>query len=115
MNPPPCSKTQGSGKVKEHEVGTSPLRLQVSDRDVPHTPAWRAKYTVHGSAAGHFLVETEGETNDGILTVVTVRASRYCVAETPVSFTPGLTYDVHAHLSAPVSPGGSGSEHRVNH
>lgn len=67
-------------------MGTSPLRLQVTDRDVPHTPAWRAKYTVHGAAAGHFKVETDGETNDGILTVVKVRASRLFVAETPVSF-----------------------------
>lgn len=86
--------------MKEREVGTSPLRLQVTDRDAPHTPAWRAKYTVHGAAAGHFQVETDGESNDGILTVVKVRAARLHVAETTVSCTLRVIYDVHARLSA---------------
>lgn len=95
---------QGSGKVKEREVGTSPLRLQVTDRDAPHTPAWRAKYTVHGAAAGHFQVETDGESNDGILTVVKVRAAGLHVAETTASFKLRVIYNVHARLSAPVSP-----------
>lgn len=84
-------------------MGTSPLRLQVTDRDVPHTPPWRAKYRVQGAAAAHFKVETDGESNDGILTVVKVRASRPFGAETRVSFTSGVIYNVHAHLSAPVS------------
>lgn len=76
-------KIQGSGKVKEREVGTSLLRLQVTDRDVPHTPAWRAKYTVHGDGASHFKVETDDQTNDGILTVVKVRASpSFCSRDT---------------------------------
>lgn len=95
---------QGSGKVKEREVGTSPLRLQVTDSDAPHTPAWRVKYTVHGAAADHFQVETDGESNDGILTVVKVRAARLHVAGTTVSFTSRVMYDVHARLSAPVGP-----------
>lgn len=103
MTPPTFAllrlKSQGSGKVKEREVGPSPLRLQVSDTDTPHTPAWRAKYTVHGAAAAHFKVVTDAETNDGTLTVVKVRAAPLQVAETPGSLALGVIYEVHAHLS----------------
>lgn len=90
------SKIQGSGKVKEHEVRASPLRLHVTDKDVPHTPAWRTKFTVHGAAASHFKVEMDGETNDGIVTVFRVRA-----IFPPVGYTSGVIYVVHTYLSAP--------------
>lgn len=63
---------QGSGKVKEGEIGVSPLRLHVTDRDTPNSPAWRAKYTIHGDNEGYFKIETDPDTNDGILTVVKV-------------------------------------------
>lgn len=97
-------------------MGASILRLQVTDKDVAHTPAWRANYTVHGAAASHFTVETDGETNDGILTVVKVGASRFIGTDAPVSFTSGVIHDVHAHLSAPVRPDCSAlNTHSVNH
>ncbi|XP_007563454.1 cadherin-3 [Poecilia formosa] len=60
----------GSGKVKENEVGVSPLRLHVLDKDKTHRKAWRAKYTIQGDKGGYFKMETNEETNDGILTVV---------------------------------------------
>lgn len=60
--------------MKERETGTSPLRLHVTDKDSPNSPAWRAKYTIHGDVGGHFKIETDPETNDGILTVVKVSA-----------------------------------------
>ncbi|KAF3855889.1 hypothetical protein F7725_016612 [Dissostichus mawsoni] len=60
----------GSGKVKEHEIGTSPLRLHTTDKDTPNSAAWRAKYTIQGDEGAHFKIETDPDTNDGILTVV---------------------------------------------
>lgn len=60
--------------MKEHETGSSPLRLHVTDRDTPKSLAWRAKYTIQGDEGEHFKIETDPETNDGILTVVNVSA-----------------------------------------
>ncbi|TKS71004.1 Cadherin-like protein 26 [Collichthys lucidus] len=69
-NRPTITGQIGSGKVKEGEIGVSPLRLHVTDRDTPNSPAWRAKYTIHGDNEGYFKIETDPDTNDGILTVV---------------------------------------------
>ncbi|XP_053171459.1 cadherin-like protein 26 [Scomber japonicus] len=60
----------GTGKVKEHETGSSPLRLHVTDKDTKNTTAWRAKYTIQGDEGKHFNIETDPDTNDGILTVI---------------------------------------------
>ncbi|XP_041837178.1 cadherin-like protein 26 [Melanotaenia boesemani] len=60
----------GTGKVKENESGSTPLRLHVTDKDTVNSKAWRAKYTIHGDLGGNFKIETDPETNDGILTVV---------------------------------------------
>uniref|UniRef100_A0AAV2M629 Cadherin domain-containing protein n=1 Tax=Knipowitschia caucasica TaxID=637954 RepID=A0AAV2M629_KNICA len=68
---PTISGQTGSGKVKEGESGTSPLRVHVTDRDSPQSPAWRARYAIRGADAQHFKIETDPETNDGILTVLT--------------------------------------------
>ncbi|XP_036386736.1 cadherin-like protein 26 [Megalops cyprinoides] len=60
----------GTRRVKEGESGISPLRLHVTDKDTNGTAAWRAKYTIHGDTGEHFKIETDPETNDGILTVI---------------------------------------------
>ncbi|XP_030230636.1 cadherin-like protein 26 isoform X2 [Gadus morhua] len=60
----------GTMTVKEGETGVVPLRLHVADRDLEHTPAWNAKYTIEGDTGGNFKVETDPITNDGILTVL---------------------------------------------
>ncbi|XP_038151113.1 cadherin-like protein 26 isoform X1 [Cyprinodon tularosa] len=60
----------GSGKVKERETGFSPLRLHVTDEDVFQSKAWRARYSIQGDEEGHFKIETDTKTNDGVLTVV---------------------------------------------
>lgn len=70
----PEFKQQGSYKVKELETGSSPLRLHVTDKDSPGSRAWRARYTIHGDEGEHFKIETDPDTNDGILTVVKVSA-----------------------------------------
>ncbi|XP_029946753.1 cadherin-like protein 26 [Salarias fasciatus] len=67
---PVISGQTGTGKVKEDETGSSPLRLHVTDGDSPKTEAWRVKYTIHGDDVDHFRVETDPDTNDGVLTVV---------------------------------------------
>ncbi|KAM9408246.1 cadherin-like protein 26 [Pholidichthys leucotaenia] len=67
---PIISSHTGSGKVKEGETGSSPLQLHVTDEDTPNSPVWRARYTIRGDDGEHFSVETDPETNDGILTVV---------------------------------------------
>ncbi|XP_029359003.1 cadherin-like protein 26 [Echeneis naucrates] len=66
---PTISGQTGTGTVKENEVGSSPLRLHVTDRDSRHSPAWRATYIIQGDEGNHFKVETDPNTNDGILTV----------------------------------------------
>ncbi|XP_051272508.1 cadherin-like protein 26 [Dicentrarchus labrax] len=66
---PTISGQTGSGKVKEDEAGTSPLRLHVTDKDTPNSLAWRVKYTIQGDDGEHFTIETDADTNDGILKV----------------------------------------------
>lgn len=63
---------QGSGKVKENEIGSSPLRLHAADDDTPKSRAWRARYTIQGDEGQHFQIKTDPDTNDGVLTVVKV-------------------------------------------
>ncbi|XP_043978608.1 cadherin-like protein 26 [Gambusia affinis] len=67
---PVITGQSGSGKVKENEFGVSPLRLHVMDKDMTQSRAWTAKYTIQGDEGGYFKIETNAETNDGILTVV---------------------------------------------
>ncbi|KAJ3602040.1 hypothetical protein NHX12_029800 [Muraenolepis orangiensis] len=67
---PVISGQTGPLTVREGEVGLVPLRLHVTDRDSRHTPAWRARYTVEGDGGGNFRIETDPDTNDGVLTVI---------------------------------------------
>nr|XP_019942004.1 PREDICTED: cadherin-like protein 26 [Paralichthys olivaceus] len=67
---PTISGQTGTYKVKEETTGSSPLQLQVTDGDTRNSPAWRARFTIHGDEGGHFKIETDPDTNDGILTVV---------------------------------------------
>ncbi|XP_026100389.1 cadherin-like protein 26 [Carassius auratus] len=60
----------GPGRVKEREAGVEVLRLQVTDRDVRGSKAWKAKYIIYGDKKEIFKIETDPVTNEGILTVV---------------------------------------------
>uniref|UniRef100_A0A3P8UZP3 Cadherin 27 n=1 Tax=Cynoglossus semilaevis TaxID=244447 RepID=A0A3P8UZP3_CYNSE len=67
---PTITAQTGPGRVKEGAIGISPLRLHVTDRDVSHSPAWRARFTIHGDKGSHFTIQTDPDSNDGILEVV---------------------------------------------
>ncbi|XP_041081276.1 cadherin-like protein 26 isoform X2 [Polyodon spathula] len=70
-NPPVFVKEEFTGSVKEQQVGVPVLRVSVEDKDTPNTPAWRAKYTIaKGNKDGNFKIETDPQTNDGVLTVI---------------------------------------------
>ncbi|XP_041059772.1 cadherin-like protein 26 isoform X2 [Carcharodon carcharias] len=60
-----------SGQVKENDEHVTILRVSVTDKDNPKTPAWRAKYNIiEGNEHGNYKIETDPETNDGILSLV---------------------------------------------
>lgn len=67
---PEFSGQTGTGKVKERDIGTEVLRLQVKDKDSRGSKAWKAKYTIHGDTKNIFQIQTDPTTNEGILTVV---------------------------------------------
>ncbi|XP_046724879.1 cadherin-13-like isoform X1 [Silurus meridionalis] len=60
----------GTGRVKENEIGVEVYRIQVSDKDSPGSPAWRAKFKLYGAKAENFKIETNPKTNEGIVSVV---------------------------------------------
>ncbi|KYO42009.1 cadherin-like protein 26 [Alligator mississippiensis] len=58
-------------QIPEGKEQPGALRLQVKDLDSPYTPAWRAKYNiVQGNEKEEFMIETDPETNEGILSVI---------------------------------------------
>ncbi|KAI5095504.1 cadherin-like protein 26 isoform X2 [Silurus meridionalis] len=65
-----CLDYEGTGRVKENEIGVEVYRIQVSDKDSPGSPAWRAKFKLYGAKAENFKIETNPKTNEGIVSVV---------------------------------------------
>ncbi|XP_036297259.1 cadherin-1 isoform X4 [Pipistrellus kuhlii] len=65
-NPPIFDPTTYQGHVYENEADAVIATLKVTDADLPRTPAWEAEYTVLNDK-DQFVVETDPETNDGIL------------------------------------------------
>uniref|UniRef100_UPI00358F6CFB cadherin-2-like n=1 Tax=Myxine glutinosa TaxID=7769 RepID=UPI00358F6CFB len=59
------------GEGRENVVGIVVANVSVTDRDELHSPAWRAVYTiVEGDPENRFLVKTNPNNNEGMVTVV---------------------------------------------
>ncbi|XP_041112661.1 cadherin-like protein 26 isoform X2 [Polyodon spathula] len=70
-NRPVLEGTKLVANVKERDSNVTLLRIKVSDRDKPHTPGWKAKYTiVSGNENKNYKILTDPDTNDGVLTLV---------------------------------------------
>ncbi|XP_018093713.1 cadherin-like protein 26 isoform X2 [Xenopus laevis] len=70
-NPPFWESESGQTEISEREENITVIRLAVTDKDTPHTPAWTAVYSIiEGNEDGNFKIETDPVTNEGILTVI---------------------------------------------
>lgn len=61
--------SQGVQRVKEGEQNVLVSRLQVEDKDVRGTAAWRAKFHIQGDENNNFKITTDPDTNEGLLYV----------------------------------------------
>lgn len=67
---------QYKGAVNESNVQDNILRVAVDDLDTPKTPGWRAKYFfIKGNEDGSYKIETDPDTNEGVLSVIKVKFS----------------------------------------
>lgn len=62
------------GSVKETMGNVLVCRVQAEDKDNRGTAAWKVKYQIHGDTDNNFQIETDPETNDGLLYVKKVRS-----------------------------------------
>ncbi|CAG04085.1 unnamed protein product, partial [Tetraodon nigroviridis] len=70
-HPPMFKQTEYKGEVMELQTQMEVLRVGVEDKDTPKTPGWYAEYFfITGNEEGHYKIETDNETNEGVLTVV---------------------------------------------
>lgn len=60
---------QHSVDVKENVEGeTLLLRIPVEDKDLTNSPNWKSVFAItKGNEAGHFRIETDPDTNEGLL------------------------------------------------
>ncbi len=64
---------QYQAEVLESVIVNNVLRVAVEDNDAPNTPAWRAQYYfISGNEDGNYKLETDPNTNEGILSVIKV-------------------------------------------
>ncbi|MBN3304045.1 PSA7 protein, partial [Amia calva] len=69
-NLPVLVSPMATGKVKERETNVTVLTIKVTDKDKPSTPAWKVRYYIEDDKDGHFQIDIDEKTNDGILKVI---------------------------------------------
>ncbi|XP_026526161.1 desmoglein-2 [Notechis scutatus] len=70
-NIPKLNRTVYEGSVKENIANVEIMRLDVFDVDEQFTDNWLANFTiVSGNEGGYFRIETDSQTNQGILTLI---------------------------------------------
>uniref|UniRef100_A0A4W5QYL5 Cadherin 2, type 1, N-cadherin (neuronal) n=1 Tax=Hucho hucho TaxID=62062 RepID=A0A4W5QYL5_9TELE len=70
-NPPEFTADTFYGDVHENRVNVIVANLTVTDKDQPHTAAWRTVYRITtGDPTGRFSIPTDPTTNEGLVTVV---------------------------------------------
>lgn len=68
-----CLFGQLKARIEENKVDVMVLRIPVEDRDEVNTENWKAKFVViQGNENNHFRVDTDPNTNEGLLYVVKV-------------------------------------------
>ncbi|XP_056147231.1 cadherin-1-like [Lampris incognitus] len=68
-NAPVFEQSSYEARVKENQVGVQVAKMSVTDGDEPHSPAWRANFSiVGGDNEGYFKVETGPNKQEGIIT-----------------------------------------------
>lgn len=64
---------QYEATVEENQANVEVIRLKVLDADEVGTDNWLANFTfLSGNEGGHFHIETDAQTNEGIVTLVKV-------------------------------------------
>ncbi|XP_063155294.1 desmoglein-2 [Candoia aspera] len=70
-NIPVLEKAVYEGSVKENIANVEIMRLKVFDQDEQFTDNWLANFmVVSGNEGGYFHIETDSQTNEGILTLI---------------------------------------------
>ncbi|XP_052358840.1 cadherin-2-like, partial [Oncorhynchus keta] len=70
-NPPEFTADKFYGEVQENRVNVIVANLTVTDKDQPHSAAWRTVYRITaGDPTGRFTIPTDLTTNEGLVTVV---------------------------------------------
>ncbi|KAM6960577.1 LOW QUALITY PROTEIN: B-cadherin-like [Aplochiton taeniatus] len=68
-NGPQFTQTEYTASVPENQMGALVVKMDVTDMDEPHSPAWRSRFRiVQGDQAGLFNVTTGHNHQEGIIT-----------------------------------------------
>lgn len=67
---------QYEGSVQENTANVEVLRFKAFDKDEQYTDNWLAQFIIEsGNEGGYFRIETDSQTNEGVLTLVKVSVS----------------------------------------
>uniref|UniRef100_A0A6I8NLV8 Cadherin domain-containing protein n=2 Tax=Ornithorhynchus anatinus TaxID=9258 RepID=A0A6I8NLV8_ORNAN len=70
-NFPKAEEEMYEGTIEENQVNVTVMRIKVTDKDEKDSDNWLANFTfVSGNEGNYFQIETDPETNEGIITLV---------------------------------------------